>query len=87
MGKVKQNIPCGPLLLAILSMYSQLFFDFGIWIFPKWELLVQLLAQLLHAFVMLLICINDDKRKPKFHPYFKRFSWNEIKESHYQKNY
>lgn len=55
------------------------FLIYGIWIFPEWGIIGAAVGTIVSRFVMLGFMHYVMVSKPKFHPYFKGFSFKEIK--------
>src|SRR5690606_17562614 len=54
---------------------------FGIWIFPEMGIVGAAIGTITSRIVMLAFMHYMMVKKPKFHPYFEKFSWDEISKS------
>lgn len=73
------------ILANIVNVVINYFLIFGIGIFPKMGIIGAAIGTIVSRIVMLAFMHYMMVKKPKFHPYFERFSWSEIKKSTIQK--
>lgn len=62
----------------IVNVVINYFLIFGIWIFPEMGIVGAAIGTITSRIVMLLFMHYVMVKKPKFHPYFEKFSWEEI---------
>jgi MATE family multidrug resistance protein len=66
------------IIANIVNVVINYFLIFGIWIFPEMGIIGAAIGTITSRIVMLLFMHYVMVKKPKFHPYFEKFSWNEI---------
>lgn len=69
------------IIANIVNVFINYLLIFGIGIFPKMGILGAAIGTIVSRIVMLAFMHYVMVRKPKFHPYFEKFSWDEIKKS------
>jgi multidrug resistance protein, MATE family len=62
----------------VVNVVINYFLIFGIWIFPEMGIVGAAIGTITSRIVMLLFMHYVMVKKPKFHPYFEKFSWDEI---------
>ncbi len=65
----------------IVNVIINYFLIFGIWIFPEMGIVGAAIGTITSRIVMLAFMHYVMVKKPKFHPYFEKFSWEEISKS------
>jgi MATE family multidrug resistance protein len=65
----------------IVNVIINYFLIFGIWIFPQMGIVGAAIGTITSRIVMLAFMHYVMVKKPKFHPYFEKFSWEEISKS------
>lgn len=65
----------------IVNVIINYFLIFGIWIFPQMGIVGAAIGTITSRIVMLAYMHYVMVKKPKFHPYFEKFSWEEISKS------
>jgi MATE family multidrug resistance protein len=65
----------------IVNVIINYFLIFGIWIFPAMGIVGAAIGTITARIVMLAFMHYVMVKKPKFHPYFEKFSWEEIQKS------
>ncbi|MBN8566820.1 MAG: MATE family efflux transporter [Flavobacteriales bacterium] len=65
----------------IINVIINYFLIFGIWIFPQMGIVGAAIGTITSRIVMLAYMHYVMVKKPKFHPYFEKFSWEEISKS------
>lgn len=65
----------------IVNVIINYFLIFGIWIFPQMGIVGAAIGTITSRIVMLAFMHYVMVKKPKFHPYFEKFSWKEISKS------
>ena len=65
----------------IVNVIINYFLIFGIWIFPEMGIVGAAIGTITSRIVMLAFMHYVMVKKPKFHPYFEKFSWDEISKS------
>jgi MATE family multidrug resistance protein len=65
----------------IVNVIINYFLIFGIWIFPTMGIVGAAIGTITSRIVMLAFMHYVMVKKPKFHPYFEKFSWEEISKS------
>lgn len=69
------------ILANVVNVVINYYLIFGIWIFPKMGIVGAAIGTIASRIVMLLFMHYIMLAKPKFHPYFKQFSFSEIKKT------
>ncbi len=69
----------------LINVVINYFLIFGIGIFPELGILGAAIGTITSRIIMLAYMHYMMVKKPKFHPYFKKFHWNEISKSMLQK--
>lgn len=66
------------IIANIVNVVVNYFLIFGIWIFPEMGIVGAAIGTITSRIVMLVFMHYVMVKKPKFHPYFEKFSWDEI---------